>query len=53
MKVRRQCYYCDGTGRDPASSEKSSDSESSGSIFDLFFKSLIPQHYYEYNFLST
>ena len=34
----RQCYYCDGTGRDPASSEKSSDSESSGSIFDLFFK---------------
>ena len=34
----RQCYYCDGTGRDPASSEKSSDSESSGSIFNLFFK---------------
>lgn len=35
----RQCYYCDGTGRDPASSEKSSDSESSGSILDLFFGS--------------
>lgn len=34
----RQCYYCDGTGRDPASSEKIAGSESSGSIFDLFFK---------------
>ena len=33
----RQCYYCDGTGRDPASSEESADSDSSGSILDLFF----------------
>ena len=34
----RQCYYCDGTGRDPASSEKSDDDDSSGSIYDLYFK---------------
>lgn len=34
----RQCYYCDGTGRDPASSEEDAGEESSGSILDLFFK---------------